>query len=147
MSELYVTPLITILLAGMIRGIYSSARQIYGYSNPFLFGDPENDSHLGLLPIAAAQAGIVMFVEIYVLLTFRPPLKDSTLIPLIAFIIGGSGMVCSGHTFLRSLSAPFMKYGGIVISSGVMSCVFGLFAGQLPRSRPNFSEGSGSWLH
>ena len=46
----------TLLLAGMIRGIYNSFKQVYGYSHDYLFGNPEKPSEIGILPTTLIQA-------------------------------------------------------------------------------------------
>lgn len=134
MEELYFNQSILILvgtlfLAGAIRGVYNSFKQVYGYSHDYLFGNPEKPSEAGILPTTFIQAGVLMFVSVTMLISSLSEEENVSLFVtgLIAGIVGILSLV---QTIIRKMPDKTRKEIAIVLSDVMVGGIGAVLLGR-----------------
>ena len=129
MIELYWILAGTLVLSGIMLGVYKSLWQVCGYSNPYLFGNPENSTQLGILPTTVIQTGLFVFLSLTSGLTLElvrnhPFMEQDTLISI--GITTGVGLLLSLQlTAIRHKPENLRQFLLIWLSDAVIGAVAG----------------------
>jgi general secretion pathway protein G len=136
MIELYWILAGTLVLSGIMLGVYRSLWQICGYSNTYLFGDPELPSKLGILPTAVIQTGLFVFLSLTLGLTSNL-FKNQDIFSSIS-IATGFGLIFSLQlTVIRHIPENFRQF----LLIGLSDTIIGAIAGRIFEGGPDIIEG------
>lgn len=117
---------ITLLVSGVMTGIFRTLHKVLGYSNRYVGGNPEGYTDIGIVPLLILKTGVGSLFGVVIaseISAFREP---STIITL--SIVFGGGLACI-HSAIVWFLASARRFNCGLVGAGIGLFIGGIIGG------------------